>query len=43
VGVRRSTEFYDRLLYLPIRDRGADFCEYKLEDGFLGLYEEADL
>jgi len=37
--LRRSTEFYDRLLRLPVRDRGADFCEYRLGNGFLGLYE----
>ncbi|HEX3423487.1 MAG TPA: VOC family protein [Sphingomicrobium sp.] len=36
--VRRSTAFYERLTGLPIRDQGADFCEFRLESGFLGLY-----
>jgi catechol 2,3-dioxygenase-like lactoylglutathione lyase family enzyme len=36
----RSTEFYDRLLHLPVRDRGGNYCEYRLENGFLGLYQE---
>jgi len=39
--LRRSTEFYDRLLQLPVRDRGDDYCEYRLADGFLGLYKES--
>jgi catechol 2,3-dioxygenase-like lactoylglutathione lyase family enzyme len=39
----RSTAFYDRLLQLPVRDRGADFCEYRLENGFLGLYQEPSM
>jgi catechol-2,3-dioxygenase len=38
--LQRSTAFYDRLLHLPVRDRDASFCEYRLENGFLGLYQE---
>jgi catechol 2,3-dioxygenase-like lactoylglutathione lyase family enzyme len=41
--LRRSTEFYDRLLHLPVRDRGNDYCEYRLENGFLGLYQQAEM
>lgn len=40
--LRRSTEFYDRLLGLPVLERGADFCEYRLENGFLGLYQDPE-
>jgi catechol 2,3-dioxygenase-like lactoylglutathione lyase family enzyme len=39
----RSTAFYDRLLHLPVRDRGADYCEYRLENGFLGLYQDTTM
>jgi catechol 2,3-dioxygenase-like lactoylglutathione lyase family enzyme len=38
--LQRSTAFYDRLLHLPVRDRDPRFCEYRLENGFLGLYQE---
>ena len=41
--LRRSTEFYDALLQLPVRDRGSDYCEYRLANGFLGLYREAGM
>lgn len=41
--LRRSTAFYDRLLQLPVRDRGAEYCEYRLENGFLGLYQQPDM
>ncbi len=44
LGVRdlgRSTVFYDRLLGLPVRERGADYCEYRLANGFLGLYQQS--
>jgi catechol 2,3-dioxygenase-like lactoylglutathione lyase family enzyme len=36
--VARSKAFYQRLAGLPIRDEGNDFCEFRLKDGFLGLY-----
>ncbi len=36
--VGRSKVFYERLTGLPIRDQGPDFCEFRLEKGFLGLY-----
>ena len=42
-NLHRSTAFYDRLLHLPVRDRGADYCEYRLENGFLGLYQDATM
>jgi catechol 2,3-dioxygenase-like lactoylglutathione lyase family enzyme len=41
--LHRSSAFYDRLLHLPVRDRGADYCEYRLENGFLGLYQDATM
>jgi catechol 2,3-dioxygenase-like lactoylglutathione lyase family enzyme len=34
----RSRKFYEVLTGLPLRDQGADFCEFRLEDAFLGLY-----
>ena len=37
-NVARSKAFYQRLTGLPIRDEGKDFCEFRLESGFLGLY-----
>lgn len=37
--VPRSKAFYRSLTGLPIRDEGKDFCEFRLEGGFLGLYE----
>jgi catechol 2,3-dioxygenase-like lactoylglutathione lyase family enzyme len=37
--VARSTEFYDRLLNLPVIDHAENgFCEYRLGNGFFGLY-----
>jgi catechol 2,3-dioxygenase-like lactoylglutathione lyase family enzyme len=36
--VARSKAFYRRLAGLPIRDEAKDFCEFKLDNGFLGLY-----
>ena len=36
--VARSKAFYDRLTGLVIRDEGPDYCEFRLENGFLGLY-----
>jgi len=41
--LRRSTAFYDALLHLPVRDRGDGYCEYRLENGFLGLYQDAGI
>src|SRR5438105_4887899 len=34
----RSKAFYQRLTGLPIRDEAKDFCELRLDGGFLGLY-----
>ena len=36
--VARSKAFYQRLAGLAIQDEGKDFCELRLEGGFLGLY-----
>lgn len=36
--VGRSKAFYQRLTGLPIRDEAKDFCELKLDNGFLGIY-----
>lgn len=36
--VARSKAFYQRIAGLPIRDEGKDFCEFRLNGGFLGLY-----
>jgi catechol 2,3-dioxygenase-like lactoylglutathione lyase family enzyme len=36
--VGRSKAFYQRVTGLPIRDEASDFCEFRLERGFLGLY-----
>jgi hypothetical protein len=36
--VARSKTFYQRLTGLPIRDEAKDFCEFRLDGGFLGLY-----
>jgi len=36
--VARSRAFYQGLTGLPIRAEGKDFCEFRLEKGFLGLY-----
>ena len=41
--VGRSRVFYQRLLGLPIRDQGPDFCEFRLQNGFLGLYKNSDV
>lgn len=38
--VARSKAFYQGLLGAPVRDEGADFCEFRLENGFVGLYKE---
>jgi catechol 2,3-dioxygenase-like lactoylglutathione lyase family enzyme len=37
-NVPRSKAFYQRLTGLPIRAEDKDFCEFRLEGGFLGLY-----
>jgi len=36
--VARSKAFYQQLTGLAVHDEGKDFCELKLQDGFLGLY-----
>lgn len=36
--VARSKAFYERLAGLKVRDEGPDYCEFRLENGFLGLY-----
>ncbi len=36
--VARSKAFYQRLAGLAVRDEGKDFCELRLDSGFLGLY-----
>jgi catechol 2,3-dioxygenase-like lactoylglutathione lyase family enzyme len=36
--VARSKAFYQRLAGLSIQDEAKDFCELRLEGGFLGLY-----
>jgi catechol 2,3-dioxygenase-like lactoylglutathione lyase family enzyme len=37
--VARSKAFYQRLAGLPVRAEDKDFCEFRLEGGFLGIYE----
>ena len=37
-NVARSKAFYQRLTGLPIRAEDKDFCEFRLEGGFLGIY-----
>jgi catechol 2,3-dioxygenase-like lactoylglutathione lyase family enzyme len=37
----RSKSFYQHLTGLTARDEGEDFCEFRLEGGFLGLYAHA--
>lgn len=37
--VARSKAFYQRLTGLPIRAEDKDYCEFRLESGFLGIYE----
>lgn len=42
-SVARSKAFYERVTGLPVRDEGKDYCEFRLKEGFLGLYaREAD-
>jgi catechol 2,3-dioxygenase-like lactoylglutathione lyase family enzyme len=36
--VSRSKAFYQSLTGLPVRAEDKDFCEFRLERGFLGLY-----
>ena len=36
--VRRSKAFYQSLTGLAVRAEDKDFCEFRLEHGFLGLY-----
>ena len=36
--VAKSKAFYERLTGLAIRDEGKDFCEFRLEGSFLGIY-----
>ena len=36
--VARSKDFYQALTGLAIRDEGKDFCEFRVTDGFLGIY-----
>jgi catechol 2,3-dioxygenase-like lactoylglutathione lyase family enzyme len=38
-NVARSKAFYQTLTGLPVRDEGTDFCEFRLDNGFLGIYE----
>ena len=37
-SVARSKAFYQRLTGLPIQAEDRDFCEFRLEGGFLGIY-----
>jgi catechol 2,3-dioxygenase-like lactoylglutathione lyase family enzyme len=37
-NVARSKAFYQRLTGLPIQAEDKDFCEFGLEDSFLGIY-----
>ena len=37
-SVARSKAFYQRLTGLPIQAEDQDFCEFRLESGFLGIY-----
>ena len=37
-SVPRSKAFYERLTGLPIQAEDKDFCEFRLEGGFLGIY-----
>jgi catechol 2,3-dioxygenase-like lactoylglutathione lyase family enzyme len=36
----RSKNFYQRLLGVPVRDEGSDYCEFRLENAFFGLYKQ---
>ncbi len=38
--VARSKSFYQRLLGVPLRDEGSDYCEFRLENAFFGLYKQ---
>jgi catechol 2,3-dioxygenase-like lactoylglutathione lyase family enzyme len=38
-NIGRSKAFYQSIAGLPIRDSASDFCEFRLEGGFLGIYE----
>lgn len=37
-SIARSKAFYQRLTGLPIQAEDKDFCEFRLESGFLGIY-----
>ncbi|HJR15354.1 MAG TPA: VOC family protein [Gemmatimonadales bacterium] len=37
-SVARSKAFYQRLTGLPIQAEDKDFCEFRMESGFLGIY-----
>lgn len=37
-SIARSKAFYQRLTGLPIQAEDKDFCEFRLEGGFLGIY-----
>ena len=37
-SVARSKAFYQRLTGLPVQAEDKDFCEFRLEGGFLGIY-----
>jgi len=37
-SVSRSKAFYQRVTGLPIQAEDKDFCEFRLEGGFLGIY-----
>jgi len=37
-SIARSKAFYQRLTGLPIQAEDKDFCEFRLESGFLGVY-----
>lgn len=37
-NVARAKEFYQTLTGLGIRDEGADYCELRVKNGFLGIY-----
>lgn len=39
-NVGRSKAFYQRLTGLAVRDEGEDFCELRLDGGFLGIYAQ---
>jgi len=38
--VARSKSFYQRLLAVQVRDEGSDYCEFRLENAFFGLYNQ---